>query len=98
MMRKKIGLFGGEKEDGVLIGDLLNWMEKNKLDFTNTFVLLGKKHPTKNSISKDKEFLIWQKKWLKRLEKNKKGMGLGIFISKNLINSLGGNIIFYNSE
>jgi len=32
------------------------------------------------------------------VSKNKKGMGLGIFISKNLIESLGGEILFYNSQ
>ena len=32
------------------------------------------------------------------ISKNKKGMGLGIFIAKNLIENLKGNIIFYNSK
>jgi len=32
------------------------------------------------------------------VSKNSKGMGLGIFISKNLIENLGGKILFYNSK
>lgn len=32
------------------------------------------------------------------ISKNKKGMGLGIFIAKNLIENMKGNIIFYNSS
>ena len=32
------------------------------------------------------------------ISKNKKGMGLGIFIAKNLIENLGGKILFYNSN
>jgi len=32
------------------------------------------------------------------ISKNKKGMGLGIFIAKNLIENMKGNIIFYNSR
>ena len=32
------------------------------------------------------------------ISKNKKGMGLGIFIAKNLIENMKGNIIFYNSK
>jgi len=32
------------------------------------------------------------------ISKNKQGMGLGIFISKNLIENMGGNIIFYNAD
>ena len=32
------------------------------------------------------------------ISKNKQGMGLGIFIAKNLIENMGGNIKFYNSK
>ncbi len=32
------------------------------------------------------------------ISKNNRGMGLGIFISKNLIENMGGKIFFYNSE
>ena len=32
------------------------------------------------------------------VSKNKNGMGLGIFIAKNLIENMGGNINFYNSK
>ena len=32
------------------------------------------------------------------VSKNNNGMGLGIFITKNLIENMGGNIIFYNSK
>ena len=32
------------------------------------------------------------------ISKNNKGMGLGIFISKNLIENMGGNIAFFNSK
>tara|TARA_S200000501_G_C20250346_1_gene494055 strand:- start:230 stop:538 length:309 start_codon:yes stop_codon:yes gene_type:complete len=32
------------------------------------------------------------------ISKNNQGMGLGIFIAKNLIENMGGNINFYNSK
>ncbi len=32
------------------------------------------------------------------ISKNNQGMGLGIFIAKNLIENMGGNLIFYNSK
>ena len=32
------------------------------------------------------------------VSKNNQGMGLGIFIAKNLIENMGGNISFYNSK
>ncbi len=37
MMKKKLGLITDETEDAVLIKELLDVMEKNKLDYTNTF-------------------------------------------------------------
>ena len=32
------------------------------------------------------------------ISKNNQGMGLGIFIAKNLIENMGGNLDFYNSQ
>ena len=32
------------------------------------------------------------------ISKNTEGMGLGIFISKNLIENMGGKLVFYNSK
>jgi len=32
------------------------------------------------------------------VSKNKKGMGIGIFIAKNLIENMNGNVLFYNSK
>ena len=46
-----------------------------------------------NGFSKD----ILDKLGQPYISKNKKGMGLGIFISKNLIENMKGNIIFFNS-
>ena len=40
MMRDKLGLFGQDPKDLVLILDLLTWMHKNKADYTNTFCVL----------------------------------------------------------
>ena len=37
MMRDKLGMIGNQKEDEVLILDLLQWMHVNKADYTNTF-------------------------------------------------------------
>ena len=32
------------------------------------------------------------------ISKNNQGMGLGIFIAKNLIENMGGNLVLYNSK
>ena len=47
-----------------------------------------------NGFSKD----ILDKVGEPYVSKNNQGMGLGIFIAKNLIENMGGNIKFYNSN
>ena len=41
MMRCKLGLLSDEPEDAPLIGELLQWMQKNGADYTNTFRALS---------------------------------------------------------
>ncbi len=69
MMRDKLGLFGEDKEDKKLINDLFNWMEKNKVDYTNTFChLMEIKIDDKDY--KDKNFIEWLNRWKKRSKLN----------------------------
>ena len=70
MMRDKIGLFGKEEKDQVLILDLLTWMHQNKADYTNTFCFLMNEKIQEDKIYKDENFLIWKKKWEQRLKIN----------------------------
>ena len=69
MMRDKLGLFGEDKNDKKLIDSLLNWMEKNKIDYTNIFChLMDIK--IDNNTYKDKTFLTWFDEWKKRSQLN----------------------------
>ena len=70
MMRDKLGLFGEDSKDKLLILDLLDWMHKNKADFTNTFGLLMNEKVMDAEIYEDNNFVIWKKKWQERLKKN----------------------------
>jgi len=70
MMREKLGLLGEDKEDGVLISKLLDWMQKNKLDYTNTFCSLIEKNISKNKLFNNDVFLGWYYEWQMRLKKN----------------------------
>ncbi len=72
MMKKKIGLFGEEKNDEILINDLLSWMHSNKADFTNTFYYLTKQDFFNEKIYQDKKFLEWKKRWEDRMKRNNK--------------------------
>tara|TARA_Y100001970_G_scaffold198711_1_gene241734 strand:- start:15 stop:761 length:747 start_codon:yes stop_codon:yes gene_type:complete len=83
MMKKKLGLLGSDVNDQNLILDLLTWMHKNKADYTNTFCSLMGKLSVKNEIFKDKDFLIWKKKWEKRAELNNNTLTNSHEIMKN---------------
>jgi uncharacterized protein YdiU (UPF0061 family) len=68
MMRDKLGLFGEDKRDKNLINDLLDWMKKNKVDYTNTFChLMG---INSNKVYKNNDFINWKNEWKKRSELN----------------------------
>ncbi len=67
MMRDKLGLYGQDKEDKNLIMELLDWMQKNKVDYTNTFIFLMNKIIKNSEAYKDTDFDLWKIKWEKRL-------------------------------
>jgi len=69
MMRDKLGLFGEDKNDRKLIDDLLNWMEKHKIDYTNTFCHLMEIKIDDNTY-KEEVFITWFEEWKKRSKLN----------------------------
>jgi len=69
MMRDKLGLFGEDKNDKNLIKSLVDWMEKNKADYTNTFCyLMGVS--INDKIYEDKNFNQWLNHWRARSSLN----------------------------
>ncbi|MDC3135443.1 YdiU family protein [Candidatus Pelagibacter sp.] len=70
MMKKKLGLFGADGKDKVLILDLLTWMHQKKIDFTNTFCHLMDVKTEEYHNYKDKDFQNWKKRWGERLKIN----------------------------
>lgn len=72
MMRRKLGLFTEEKEDEQLIADLLQWMQRNGADYTNTFRDLGEGQMPKDGIYQDHAFTAWHARWQQRLNGNQK--------------------------
>jgi uncharacterized protein YdiU (UPF0061 family) len=67
MMRDKLGLFGEDKDDLKLIKNLLNWMQSNQADYTNTFCYLMNINFIQDQIYKNKDFINWSKIWEKRI-------------------------------
>ena len=70
MMRDKLGLFGEDINDQILIMDLLTWMHKSKVDYTNTFCFLMNKKFSFNEKYNNEDFIIWKKRWGDRLKLN----------------------------
>ena len=70
MMCDKLGIFGKDINDQILIMELLTWMNDNKADYTNTFCFLMNEQFSNNKIYNDKNFLIWKEKWKYRLKLN----------------------------
>jgi len=83
MMRKKLGIFGEKNDDENLITDLLSWMEQNKADYTNTFLLLSKEEFRKENIYQDSKFLNWYQRWQMRIKQNKKPKKLSLDVMHN---------------
>ena len=70
MMKNKLGLIGDDKNDKVLIFELLDYMKEQGLDYTNTFCfLMGQEIDNKKDYQNDK-FNNWKIKWQKRLTKD----------------------------
>ena len=69
-MRDKLGFYGEDPKDQVLILDLLTWMHQYKADYTNTFCFLMNEKVKNDEVYKDENFLIWKKRWEERLKLN----------------------------
>ena len=67
MMKAKLGLIEKKDGDKKIILDLLNWMENNKADYTNTFLYLLEDDFKNNKIYEKEAFIKWYKKWKNRI-------------------------------
>jgi len=87
MMRAKLGLFGAQSGDEKLISDLLDWMQQNHADYTNTFYDLGRSLTTGNKPEGQpydtKAFTAWYEDWQARLQQNSKPMKSSLCLMKN---------------
>lgn len=66
-MRNKLGLVGEDDGDPDLIQSLLDWMKKEKSDYTNTFRALSAALAEDDTPFDDPAFLAWHDQWKRRL-------------------------------
>ncbi len=74
MMRKKLGLFGEEKDDEILMGDLLKWMQRHHADYTNTFYELASEAMPEGEHYQTEEFSHWWERWRQRLTQHSESL------------------------
>ncbi|MEL7431951.1 MAG: YdiU family protein [Chlamydiota bacterium] len=72
MMRSKLGLFGEQKSDEPLIVDLLDWLNNNHADYTNTFWDISQKAQPIGGLYAGKSFQAWYLRWQDRRKQNRK--------------------------
>ena len=65
-MFKKLGITKPLKEDKVLVDTLLQLMDENKADYTNTFAALTFNKVSNDSLFTSNQFNDWRKQWEKR--------------------------------
>ncbi|AWM41601.1 hypothetical protein GobsT_73330 [Gemmata obscuriglobus] len=66
-MRKKLGLQTDEGGDAELVQGLLDWMQKSRADFTNTFRDLSADGPPTGERYQDADFRAWYTRWQDRV-------------------------------
>ncbi len=66
-MRDKLGLPGTEPRDAELISELLDWMQGEEQDYTQTFRRLARGLRGDSPPFDDAVFAAWQRRWLARL-------------------------------
>lgn len=82
-MRCKLGMFNEELEDKDIIEELLNMMEKNKADYTNTFRGLTLDCLEDMDLFKTEEFSKWKAKWQDRLKRQEESKEQVYSLMKN---------------
>jgi uncharacterized protein YdiU (UPF0061 family) len=68
-MRAKLGLMNQEPDDGALVEDLLNMMNRHGADFTNTFRSLASEPLPDDAMFQSRDFKEWREQWQDRLER-----------------------------
>ncbi|MGR3763128.1 protein adenylyltransferase SelO [Rossellomorea sp. NS-SX7] len=66
-MRAKLGIFGEEEQDKVLIEEFLGLMHEHKADYTNTFRALTFDPQGNSALFASEEFTQWKERWQERL-------------------------------
>ena len=70
MMKNKLGLISNNRDDKMLVFELLEIMRKQELDYTNTFCFLMDQEINDKKNYQNEKFNNWKARWKKRLTKD----------------------------
>jgi serine/tyrosine/threonine adenylyltransferase len=70
MMGNKTGFKNPSPEETKLILELLQWMQENKADYTNTFLALQSDSSAHSGVYTDEAFRKWVSQWQKKMKEN----------------------------
>lgn len=76
-MRRKLGLFNEEPEDSALIDTLLQWMQQNEADYTNTFRALSGESREQDALLENEAFRFWHSAWMARRGRQEESASAG---------------------
>jgi uncharacterized protein YdiU (UPF0061 family) len=82
-MRKKLGLQTEEAADRELVQSLLDWMQKTRADFTNTFRDLSAEELPADERYRDPVFREWYSRWQQRLGQDGRSNGSALMRTVN---------------
>lgn len=68
-MREKLGVFNDENEDLSLFRELLDWIQSQNSDYTQTLRWLSSPETQNNEVFQQSDFLTWKSKWFSRLDR-----------------------------
>lgn len=81
----KLGIIKEEDGDEELLHELMDWMQKNNPDFTNTFRGLSQTELHHDPIFQKEDFIKWKQKWLNRIS--------AVDLYENLLDSYNPSVI-----
>jgi uncharacterized protein YdiU (UPF0061 family) len=82
-MRSKLGIFNEEEKDMEMFDHLHHIMQKNKADYTNTFLELTQMRKPQGEMEDNKDFLKWYIKWRDRLSRQSQSKAQSIQLMKD---------------
>ena len=82
-MRQKLGLLADEPGDLELVQSLLDWMQKSRADFTNTFLDLSSVEPPPDELHQDSVFRDWHSRWQQRLGLDDRAASIALMRNSN---------------